>query len=351
MKDIYIAGPYSSGKSWAAQQLSLALGIPFFETDAVYIPLIRKYGTPVDFPEWSSNESRQEAANGLRDMLKNTNGMIINGVHLNYRDIRQLISGITGRPYLLFNIVPSYERWLRLFDFRLLQAPEVTSRHHRTWSFYVKCLGRFEAPDDFYYTVENGRDLICQMGSYQRPDLSARKFAGLPVDQIRGRVLDLGCAEGLMGKFLLERGKVKEVVGVDTSWWFLEQARQNGNKVVLGDLNTFDLTDLGMFDYTLCLSILHRVMDKEHLIQQIAACTWHEAIFELPLNRRTGLICERYDSVPGHTTAETQAWCPSQDILELWFKKYFSGFEMVGLSPLHYGDESWRVVYRCRTRI
>ena len=34
MKDIYIAGPYSSGKSWAAQQLSLALGIPFFETDA-----------------------------------------------------------------------------------------------------------------------------------------------------------------------------------------------------------------------------------------------------------------------------------------------------------------------------
>jgi len=348
-KDIYIAGPYCAGKSWASVQLSQNLKLPQFETDDVIIPLIKKYKSPIQYPEFSTIEVKRDTIDGFKSMLNGQPRMIMNGFALNYRDVRETIRGINGRDYLLFNIVPGYERWKRLFDLRAIALPEKTAKEHKSWEMYSKWLQRFEAPDEFYYTVEDSRMLSCSVGVYQRPELSLLKFNGLSLENVHGRVLDLGCAEGYMGQFLLEKGQVTKVTGIDSSWWFLEKARARGYEVVLGDLNSIALNDLGMFDYTLCLSVLHRVMDKEHLIRQIAACTRYEAIFELPLNCRSGLVMERYDSVPGHTKAETQAWCPSQEILELWFKQYFASFELVGLSPLKYGDSSRRVVYKCLT--
>ena len=369
MKDIYIAGSYCSGKTWAAKQLALELTLPSFETDRIIIPLIEKYGKAINYPEYLAEaglEAQQDLANGFQVMLGKSEGpMIINGFALNYREIRNLVRGITNRDYVLFNIVPGYERWKMLFDAKVREYPADMKPVFKTWGFYAEGLRRFEAPersserssersvvhqsdeDGFYYTVEDGRDLICQLGRYQIPELAVRKFKGLPLAGVSGRVLDLGCAEGYMGKFLLAQG-AEEVIGVDKSWRFLEQARDKGNKVVLGNLNTIMLSDLGMFDYTLCLSVLHRVMDKEHLIAQIAACTRCEAIFELPVCLDKGLVTRRYDDIEGHTKAETQAWPPSQEILELWFGKYFKSFKLVGLSPLLYGDNSRRLVYRCR---
>ena len=348
MKDIFITGTNCAGKSWTAKRLAAHLEMSYYETDNVIIPLIDKYQKPVNYPEYLTEPAKQDIANGFNDLLADKPPGVINGFMLNYRDIRAVVKGITKRDYLLFNIMPSYDRWKRLFDFRTKEYPEITNKELNAWWFYIGGVGRFEAPDDFYYTVEDGRSLICSTETYQRPELAELKFKGLGLEGVSGRVLDLGCAEGYMGQFLLKQG-VSEVVGIDNSWFFLEQAREKGNRVVLGDLNAIVLSDFEKFDYTLCLSVLHRVMEKEHLIAQIAAATRKEAIFELPVNLRDGLVCERYDSIPGHTKSETQAWTPSQEILELWFKKYFASFKLVGLSPLKYGDLSKRVVYKCQT--
>jgi 2-polyprenyl-3-methyl-5-hydroxy-6-metoxy-1,4-benzoquinol methylase/gluconate kinase len=350
MKDIYIAGSYHVGKTSIAKRLAENFGLKHIMTDDAYTPIREKYPrVPISYPEYLTDDIKRDLTNSLISLVKDQPPFVLEGFALNYRDIREVIRSTTGRDRILFYISPSYESWKRLYDRRYEARPDVTSLDQKTWKFYVDWMRRFEPPDDFYYTAESALDLVCSPTPYQREPLSARKFAGLKLQNVRGRVLDLGCAEGLMGKFLKANAQAQEVVGIDSSWWYLEQARENGNTVVLGDLNVFNLTELGKFDYTLCLSILHRIMDKEHLIRQIAKATKHEAIFELPLNRRSGLVSERYDSVPGHTKNETQAWCPSQEILELWFSKYFAKWEMVGLSPLSYGDQSWRLVYRCQT--
>lgn len=346
MKNIYITGPNGAGKSTISERLSKKLGIPGFETDDVYTPLLKKYNKPINYPEFLTDKIRSEISDGFRKMLNGRKEFVINGFALNYKEIRDVIREISGNDYILFNIVPNFEGWKSRMERRVIEHPDTTISRHATWKTYAGHLSRFEPPAGHYYTVEDSNVLDASMINYQIPKLLELKFKGLPMERVGGRVLDLGCAEGYMGKLLLESKQATEVVGMDHSWWYLEKAKEFGNKPVLADLNTVRILEYGEFDFILCLSVLHRVMDKERLIWQISLAT-KEAIFELPLCLDKGLVTRRYDDIEGHTKKETQAWPPSRSILELWFAKYFSGFELVGNSPLKYGDDSWRVVYRC----
>ena len=346
-KVIYITGNYHSGKSQSAMRLGTNFGIPVYEADIVYVDLIKKYNRHFQYPESQTAESKQDIKLGYAKLLKDApEFFIINGVNLIYEFDRKAIEEAIGEHEKIFlMIMPKYEHWCKIFDDAVKDQGEVILSD-KNMKFYGNMIARFEEPDYHYYIVEDYRDLIVSGLGYQVEALARKKFNGLELPDLKdARVLDLGCAEGWMGKYCLEKG-AKEVVGVDNNWWFLEQAKKNGLKVVLGDLDKIHLTDYGKFDYVLCLSVIHRVINKEHLLEQISLVTKKEALFEFPITQRDGKIMERYDSMRGHNPRETRIWCMSRDLIEDWFGKYFSHYVICGKSPLSYGDASYRIVIK-----
>jgi len=73
-------------------------------------------------------------------------------------------------------------------------------------------------------------------------------------------ILDLGCGDGRIGKKIKELQECS-VVGVNISESEAQAASKSLDKVIIGDLNNFDISNLGKFDCIICSHIL------EHLYQ------------------------------------------------------------------------------------
>lgn len=125
------------------------------------------------------------------------------------------------------------------------------------------------------------------------------------------RVLDVGCNEGYFSLMLKEFG-AKEVIGIDADRIRLKKANFVLN--VLGcqgiryeeiDIFSESLFQLGKFDFTLCMGILHRVPNPYALLDRIARISdillleWkslNEGSFNLPIMKYCGGVTK--DSNP-----------------------------------------------------
>jgi methionine biosynthesis protein MetW len=87
------------------------------------------------------------------------------------------------------------------------------------------------------------------------------------------RVLDLGCANGALAALLKERGPV-EVVGVERDPEYAAAAREHCDRVVEGDAERVDASDLGRFDCLVAADVL------EHLVDPWAALDRYVALLE-----------------------------------------------------------------------
>lgn len=351
---------YCSGKSQLSNALSKNLGLPVIHTDDIYVPLIQKHGI-----DWqNSNNRKLEIFESVKDEIKEAYttvfdtyksvDVIVEGFALKYGFDREVIDSVLSLPSkrheILINIAPSYDYWQYLHEQRMKETGITDC--NMNYRFYSDCLSTFEPPEHYeHYTISNWKDGVLGNNDYQHEDIIRKKFDGLQLKDNgitfeNKSVLDIGCAEGYIGKFCYEEGASK-VVGVDNNWRFLEKAKTHRYKVFLDNLNSADLSKTGKFDITFCLSILHRVIDKEHLIQQISSVTNGKAVFELPITTKKGFLLEQYSSMPDHNKNETKIWCPTIELLEYWFSKYFKTVKYCGMSPLKYGDSSKRVVFIC----
>jgi 2-polyprenyl-3-methyl-5-hydroxy-6-metoxy-1,4-benzoquinol methylase len=84
-----------------------------------------------------------------------------------------------------------------------------------------------------------------------------------------GRVLDLGCSSGALGAALRARDG-REVVGVEVDERYAADARARLDRVVVGDLETVDLTALGTFDVLVCADVLEHLVDPWALLARAA---------------------------------------------------------------------------------
>lgn len=85
------------------------------------------------------------------------------------------------------------------------------------------------------------------------------------------RVLDVGCAEGILGRYLLEQG-VKEVVGVECVAPVAERARANLSRVFCGDVATLDLPfEARSFDCVIFADVLEHLADPLSVLKKYAA--------------------------------------------------------------------------------
>lgn len=100
----------------------------------------------------------------------------------------------------------------------------------------------------------------------ERPELANFILAG------PNRVLDIGCAEGALGKSLKQRGMAQEVVGIELFKEAAKIAETRLDRVLCGDIEALDWGALGLaegtFDYILCGDVL------EHLRDPWRVLTW-----------------------------------------------------------------------------
>jgi cyclopropane fatty-acyl-phospholipid synthase-like methyltransferase len=82
------------------------------------------------------------------------------------------------------------------------------------------------------------------------------------------RVLDVGCGSGALGH-AIKRLSPTEVVGVTRSEEEADSARTVLDEVVCADLESADLTHLGIFDCIVCSHVLEHVRDPAELLARL----------------------------------------------------------------------------------
>lgn len=81
-------------------------------------------------------------------------------------------------------------------------------------------------------------------------------------------ILDIGCGDGRMGKKIKELHQCS-VVGINISEFEANLASQWLDKVIVGNLNSFDTSNLGEFDCIICSHILEHLYHPQQLLVQL----------------------------------------------------------------------------------
>ena len=85
------------------------------------------------------------------------------------------------------------------------------------------------------------------------------------------RVLDIGCGSGTLGARIKRNAATScEVVGITLSEAEARRAVRELDEVILGDLNTLDLSPLGIFDCVICSHVLEHLPKPEALLVKYA---------------------------------------------------------------------------------
>jgi GT2 family glycosyltransferase/Flp pilus assembly protein TadD/2-polyprenyl-3-methyl-5-hydroxy-6-metoxy-1,4-benzoquinol methylase len=97
---------------------------------------------------------------------------------------------------------------------------------------------------------------------WPRPEIMAL------VPRDAARVLDIGCAAGVLGQEL-KRRQPCEVVGVEIDPAAAREARARLDQVVEGDVEHIDLKPLGVFDAAICADVLEHLRDPVALLKKV----------------------------------------------------------------------------------
>ena len=89
------------------------------------------------------------------------------------------------------------------------------------------------------------------------------------------RVLDLGCAEGVLGASLKQQGLAREVLGIELFKDAAKVAETRLDRVICGDIEALDRDELGLvkesFDYILCGDVLEHLRDPWRILAWLAS--------------------------------------------------------------------------------
>ena len=88
-------------------------------------------------------------------------------------------------------------------------------------------------------------------------------------------VLDVGCATGVNGKYLLDKGFAKSVYGIEIDAEMASEAKQVYNSVLVGsldDTNFLNELDKKTFDYILCGDVLEHLDNPWLILKNLVSC-------------------------------------------------------------------------------
>lgn len=129
-----------------------------------------------------------------------------------------------------------------------------------------------------YWRKKRGDTNISSLSSWQKQ----RANYILKIIEPYSSVMDLGCGDGAVLKYLKERIDIKGV-GVDISSSILEKAKKTGLKTIKKDISDIDnLEDLPNVDYILGLEIIEHLPNTEEFINKIKNKAKKALIFSFP---------------------------------------------------------------------
>jgi GT2 family glycosyltransferase/2-polyprenyl-3-methyl-5-hydroxy-6-metoxy-1,4-benzoquinol methylase/tetratricopeptide (TPR) repeat protein len=82
------------------------------------------------------------------------------------------------------------------------------------------------------------------------------------------RVLDVGCAAGVLGE-ALKQSQECEVIGIELDRGAAEEAKERLDEVIQGDVETLDFGELGKFDAIVCGDILEHLREPGEVLKKL----------------------------------------------------------------------------------
>lgn len=105
--------------------------------------------------------------------------------------------------------------------------------------------------------------------SYIRPRKSIIKL----IEGNQLTILDVGCANGANGKYLIENSIASTMIGFEYNAEMAEEAKKNYDQVFVGDLDELDILALlngKKFDYVLFGDVLEHLKDPWNILKKIS---------------------------------------------------------------------------------
>jgi 2-polyprenyl-3-methyl-5-hydroxy-6-metoxy-1,4-benzoquinol methylase len=347
-KIYYLIGTTATGKTTTAKKLAKLLNAVLIESDLVYRELDIRFDKligpqrpatvdPDSFAKLSPqaqlfyHQAQKDIYRELFDLgLKENPGatcILVEGACCSLLSDRAALLSITGwltREVFLLLDLP-FNQWLEFLAQKTGENIRVLLENQTLWmGQYERFRAKIVIPPETLRFCHPDLTLLPEPSIYQRAGLTDEKWKlfDMPASIEGCTVADLGCNEGMIGKFCLDRG-AKQVLGIDVNWRLLDKARDKGIKVMLYDLNN-PFSHLGQFDYIFSLSMIHYIRDMELFIRTISYLTRKEFILEAPIAQNG----QDYEEKPGSFCGRAA----SKDLIEKWLHAYFADVKYIGES-------------------
>lgn len=361
MKTVYyVIGPMASGKTTSATKLAGLMKIPLFHADLVYTALHELIEDPTFSPEelidplrwgspenyglssWLGCESMWQAKAPLySDMLASApDEFIIEGFTLSFQEERELVRRVIGehKSYLLRLDLP-YDRWIAQYAQRNAEYRPDEPEYDVLRSYFSS------SPHDIVYTFRDPNMLPVHYAPYQKEGFTDRKIAALKIPVHQGDVVnDIGCNEGLIGKWCVDQG-ASVAHGYEYNWRFLDKARDIG---IIPHLGNVEHDPLEVADITLCVSVFHYFENPQGFLRKARAATRRLFVLELPIyvDPYTGASMEgKVVKFEPTGSGNIDVFRYSAGFIETMLWRNFSKIEYVGRSVPP--DNSVRYIYHC----
>lgn len=121
-------------------------------------------------------------------------------------------------------------------------------------------------PPDWYY--RSIKENLLQAYWHKKRFDEVGKF----IKPVRGKILDIGCADGVFTRIILEKTKAKEIIGIDVLKssinWASNHWKDKRMKFQTGDIHKLEFKT-STFDAVFALEILEHVYDPVKALQEI----------------------------------------------------------------------------------
>ncbi|KKU08919.1 MAG: hypothetical protein UX13_C0054G0001, partial [Candidatus Woesebacteria bacterium GW2011_GWB1_45_5] len=93
------------------------------------------------------------------------------------------------------------------------------------------------------------------------------------LEPVKGKILDIGCADGMFSKVIFDKTKAKELIGMDVlassiNWAEKHWAKSKGMKFFVGDAHNLKF-ESGTFDAVVALEVLEHVENPVEVLKEI----------------------------------------------------------------------------------